>query len=288
MDTLNKKISEYYDKSHPIYKYFWYNEENLAMHYGLWDSKTSNRSEALINTNRVMANIAKIKENEVVLDAGCEVGGSSIWLAKNLKTRNVGISISKIHIQTAKSFVSKFGLDDKVKFYLMNFTKTRFSPESFDVVWATESMCHASSKFEFVSEANRVLKKGGRLIVCDAFLTKNNYTEDDRRMIDEFCEGFVVPNVETKKRFIEYLRKKKFKNIKFFNMTRNVLPSAKIIHDRCKIALPIAKILVALGIYPKVIEKTAVAGIRAYELIKKKAGVYGIFYAEKGLSANLV
>jgi ubiquinone/menaquinone biosynthesis C-methylase UbiE len=62
------------------------------------------------------------------------------------------------------------GVADKVLFHVMDYTQTNFADESFDVVWACESMSSASDKKAFIAEAYRLLKKGGRLIVIDFFV----------------------------------------------------------------------------------------------------------------------
>lgn len=279
---FNKKIIRYYNATNFFYKHFWYDERTLALHYGLWDSSTKNRSDALINTNKTMAEIAKIRRGDFILDAGCGVGGSSIWLAKKFGTKNIGIAINDVHVKEAKKFAEEFGVTDRTKFYKMDFTKTKFPKETFDVVWAIESICHATNKSLFVSEALRVLKKNGRLIVDDAWITKKSLTEDDRRMLRIFCEGYALPGLESKARFEYCLRRSKFKNIKFYDKTRNVLRSAKIIHDRCLIAMPLAKFLSRLGIISNIVVKNMLSGIMAYKIIKASIGSYGIFYAEKG------
>ena len=56
-------------------------------------------------------------------------------------------------------------LDFQNKDYLY----TRLENESFDVVWAMESVIAAEDKIEFLKEAIRILKKDGTLIIGDYF-----------------------------------------------------------------------------------------------------------------------
>ena len=54
----------------------------MGLHYGIWDYTTKTLAEAIINTNRQLAFLGKVSATDKVLDAGCGVGGSAIFLAK--------------------------------------------------------------------------------------------------------------------------------------------------------------------------------------------------------------
>ena len=151
-------IATWYDESSPLYRYFWYlNSDSFALHYGFWDKKTKHIGDALQNTNKVMAKQANITQNDRVLDAGCGIGGSVLWLAKYKKADVVGISISVKQIEKAKKLAKQAKVDHLVSFSVIDYLQTGFPNESFDVVWAIESVCHAEKKEDFLEEAYRVL-----------------------------------------------------------------------------------------------------------------------------------
>src|SRR5689334_15996501 len=97
----NHDIARYYDLSERHYRLFWNLDKSRSLHYGYWDSSTRNFHEALLNINRVLADKANIQEGERVLDAGCGVGGSALWLAKERKCLVTGISLNKTQIEKA-------------------------------------------------------------------------------------------------------------------------------------------------------------------------------------------
>lgn len=222
----NEDIARYYHLSEVHYKLFWNLDKARSLHYGYWDSSTKNFNEALLNINRVMADRAEITKGMNVLDAGCGVGGSSLWLAANRECSVTGISLSDKQVQKAADFARQSGLDDKVKFEQRDFTTTGYPSESFDIVWAIESVCHAYDKSEFLKEAFRVLKKGGRLIVADFFKT-DGLTGANAQKIQDFANSWAVTDFATWKSFHQQLKEVGFGNIENEDASKAVMPSAK-------------------------------------------------------------
>src|SRR2546428_4999839 len=130
-----------------------------------------------------MAEQANITQIDRILDAGCGIGGSALWLAKYTKAGVVGISISPKQIEKAKILAKQAKVDHLVSFSVIDYLQTGFPEESFDVVWAIESVCHAEKKEEFLKEAHRVLKKGGRIITADGFIKREPTTEREKQLV---------------------------------------------------------------------------------------------------------
>src|SRR5206468_7584773 len=105
--------------------------------------------DALQNTNKVMAEQVNITPNDRILDAGCGIGGSALWMAKNKRAEVVGISISGKQIEKAKTVAKQAKVDHLVSFSVIDYLDTGFPNESFEVVWAIESVCHAEKKEDF-------------------------------------------------------------------------------------------------------------------------------------------
>lgn len=165
----SKDIATYYDVSEDHYMYFWDLNQSHSLHYGYWDASTKTFREALANINTILADKAGIAPGDKVLDAGCGVGGSSIWLAKNKYAVVTGITLSQKQASRANAFAKQIGLEKHAVFEVQDYTNTTYDSESFDVVWAIESVCHAANKEDFIKEAYRLLKPGGQLILADFF-----------------------------------------------------------------------------------------------------------------------
>ena len=222
----NKEIARYYDVSESQYRIFWNLNKSRSLHYGYWNSNTKNFHEALLNINRILSSKAAITSNDVVLDAGCGVGGSSIWLAKNIGCKVTGISLSEKQVYTATTFAVREEVGHLANFEQRDFTASGYPDETFDVVWAIESVCHAKDKAAFVKEAFRILKKGGRLIMAD-FFKKDHLQGKDALQIKQWAHGWAVEDFSSEKDFGKVLIDNSFSHTQIEDASQAILPSAK-------------------------------------------------------------
>lgn len=222
----NKDIARYYDLSESQYRFFWNLNKSRSLHYGYWDASTKNFHEALLNINIILSKKAKITKEEIVLDAGCGIGGSSIWLAKKMGCKVTGISLSEKQVNTAKALAVKEGVEQLANFYSKDFTHTEFADESFDIVWAIESVCHANDKSAFLKEAFRILKKGGRLIMAD-FFKKENLQGKDAEQIQQWAHGWAVEDFSAREEFEKQLSQTGFSNVQIEDASSAIKRSTK-------------------------------------------------------------
>ncbi|MBT8220882.1 MAG: methyltransferase domain-containing protein [Bacteroidia bacterium] len=230
--TSNEAIIEYYERCEVHYKMHWNLDESLALHYGYWDETTKSFHEALMNTNKKLASIAEVQTHDRLLDMGCGIGGSSIYLAKETGCECVGISLSEKQIQTATRMAHEFGVADECTFLVRDFTDTNFKDQSFDVVWAVESVCHANQKEKFIEEAWRLLKPGGRLILADFLQTKEDLNAREQYIMDNWALGWAVPFFETESQFKNLLKAQGFGIDYYENATDHIQRSARRLYLR--------------------------------------------------------
>jgi cyclopropane fatty-acyl-phospholipid synthase-like methyltransferase len=255
------QVSSYYDLNTLFYRVFWYTRKSLGIHFGYYDPDIKTHDDAILRVNKTLAEIAKIKAGEKVLDAGCGVGGSSIWLAKNLDARPTGITISETQINKAYHYAQMNAVLDKTKFIKRSFAETEFPDNSFDVVWAIESICHAESKSKVMNELFRVLKPGGRLIISDWFQSKNELNSDEKELLNEFIHGFAVPSIETPGSFKDILTKAGFKNIKQIDRGKDIKKNLEFGMPRTKRLTVPAKVL------PKIFPKMKEVAMNYYGIL---------------------
>lgn len=285
---LDRDIVHYYEESYWDYRTVWMDGKNLALHYGFWEPGIRTHSQALCNMNRVLADLAAIRPGETVLDAGCGIGGSALWLAENRGVTVTGISLSPAQVEQARRHARRRRLADRVRFEVADFCRTSFADGSFDVVWGLESVCHALDKSAFVEEAFRLLKPGGRLVCSDGYAMRREYTDSEWETIRTCLDGWQIPNLATPDEFAKYLEKANFAAVRFRDVTVHILPSSERLHRIARLTRPLERIMAALRLRTAAQSGNFYTALNQYRIFRDGLACYGIFCADKPVSVGAV
>src|SRR5829696_937281 len=113
-----RKLIAYFEDTKVDYRLWWATSTALAKHFGFYDEQTTTHAEALLNMNRELAGRAKLHSSDRVLDAGCGVGGSAIWLAREFGVRVVGVNLVPGEIDRGRRYARRRNVADRVTFEL--------------------------------------------------------------------------------------------------------------------------------------------------------------------------
>jgi tocopherol O-methyltransferase len=221
-----RDVANYYNVTQLHYENWWGLKENHALHYGIWEDGIDSYAASVMNTNRIMLDLSGITEKDAVLDAGCGVGGAAVYVSSTKNALVTGITLSEKQFDFANRLANEKGVADKALFYVMDYTQTTFADESFDVVWACESISSAPDKKAFIAEAYRLLKKGGRLVLSDFFLRAENQ-EDKNSLIKKWIETWFMDNLVSADLFTEQLQQQGFSIKQKLDYTAQINKSAK-------------------------------------------------------------
>lgn len=275
---MDQKVSNYYDTVLPFYNLYF--GSSYSYHSGHFNPETKSKKEALLNVNQFLAEKASIKNGDFILDAGCGIGGSCIWLTRNYKVKTVGITVSKNQLREAKKLAKNLNLSKRIDYFLMDFNKTNFQDSKFDVVWAIESIVHATNKYDFLKETKRILKKKGRLVIADFFLARNPKNNIEEHFLQDFLDGFAIDNVALLPSFEKDLKLLNFRNIRHWDKT-NFMGNPTWVYKFLKFTYPLFILTERLKITPKSLAGTLKAVFALHDGAESGLFKRGVFLAEK-------
>ncbi len=280
-ETYDRRVVRFYEGALPGFFGSARDSASAAIHLGFWDGGTRDHREAAVNANRVLASRVALRSGERVLDAGCGAGASAVWLARELGARVLGVNLSPGQIHRARRLAHAQGVSGRVAFERQDFTATTFPDESFDVVWAQESVCHIEDKADFLSEAARLLRPGGRIVVADRFRSARPFGAEEEELLKGWLAGWAVPDLPTAGEFVEAARQAGLSDVRGEDATADVWPSLARMRLRALAGYSSAMALRRLGLCTGAQLAGIGAGLRQYEALRRGLWSYAVFTATK-------
>ena len=232
-------IVKYYEECNNAYQDAWGLDKNMQLNLGLWKKNTRNLAEALNNLNKEIAAKFEPKAHFRILDAGCGVGGTAIYLAKNFACKVVGISLVPGQIEQARKNACTAKVEHLVNFEEMDYQNTSFAAASFDAIIGIESICYAEPKIDFLTEAFRLLKKGGCLVLAENLQGKEKLSEkENKSLYTNAFNGCQVKSLDTQQQYLKNLDQVGFSAANCEDYTAFIRPSIKRLRRFYYLAAP--------------------------------------------------
>lgn len=279
-----EEIVRYYEQCQIDYEIVWHLDSKMCMHYGYWDETTGNLRAALVNMNSKVADFANMQPGALVLDAGCGVGGSSIFLANKFGASTVGITLSSKQVETCIRNAEKHAVDHLCTFQRQNYLHTNFPDNSFDVVWAIESVCYSFDKLDFLNEAFRILRPGGKLIVADFFETDYNERVTDTTALQKMANTWSIKKFAGVNEFWTKMKLAGFEHCRKKDVTGNVIKSIKRLYYSFFPGIVITNVAQTMGFRNHVQTANTWSTYYQYKAYKKQLWKYMFYYGEKPIN----
>lgn len=105
--------------------------------------------------------LCRIGTEDLVLEVGCGVGYTSVYLAQVIGCRVVAVDIYERMIERARERAEQAGVADRIEFRLADAQRLPFEANTFDVVFCESVTAFAADKQRAVNEYVRVVRPGG-------------------------------------------------------------------------------------------------------------------------------
>jgi tocopherol O-methyltransferase len=195
-------VRAYYERNTRLFLALGVGRKTLAMRRAVWADGVESLPEAVEYVNGLIAaearsRAAAMKEGMLhVLDIGCGVGGSLLFLADavGVPLKGIGVTISPRQAHFARRQAGIRGHSSKCSFVAADFSSLTGLP-LFHLAFAIESSVHFAAPAAFFFSAAQSLAPGGRLIVIDDFVGRDGLRNDERQLLEAFRREWLLPSL---------------------------------------------------------------------------------------------
>ncbi|RBP40432.1 tocopherol O-methyltransferase [Roseimicrobium gellanilyticum] len=192
-------VARHYDQLDRFYREIW----GEHVHHGVWETGKESPEQAVRRLVDLVAERAQLTPGMEVLDVGCGYGGTSRILAREHGVHVIGLTVSPAQARYAESVTEPPG---NPQYLLEDWMENQREPSHYDAMVAIESTEHMQDKVRVFTEAARVLKPGGRLVVC-AWLSGGNLKPwEHRHLIEPVCREGRLPAMGTEGEYMGWMQ----------------------------------------------------------------------------------
>jgi tocopherol O-methyltransferase len=231
--TLYQKIQEFYDASSGLWEQIW-GEHMHHGYYGADGTEKKDRRQAQIDLIEEILNWAGVSQTSNILDVGCGIGGSSLYLAEKFNANATGITLSPVQAARATERAKEANLSTRCSFQVADAQAMPFADNSFDLVWSLESGEHMPDKSQFLRECYRVLKPGGKLIMvtwCHRPTDNSPLTTDEEKLLQDIYRVYCLPYVISLPEYEAIARQLPLQNISTADWSKSVAAFWNVVID---------------------------------------------------------
>lgn len=205
-------VAEHYNSLDPWYRKLWGDH----LHHGLWKEGDETPQQAVEELVKLIAEKGDLKQGQDVCDIGCGYGATARLLNQKWGANVTGFSLSERQLEYARS------QDTQSNYILRDWLENSLPTNSYDLAISVESSEHMVDKLKFFTEAYRVLKPGGRLVIC-AWLSKENPRNwEVKHLLEPICREGRLPSLGSVSDYTQLMMRAGFGQVSYEDLTSDV------------------------------------------------------------------
>lgn len=201
-------------------------------YYGADGSRRGDRKQAQVDLIEELLNWGFLGSPPLatnILDVGCGIGGSTLYLAQKFNAKATGITLSPVQANRAIARAQEANLSSQADFKVADALKMPFDNESFDLVWSLESGEHMPDKRLFLQECCRVLKPGGTLIVAtwchrSCLPPQGPLTDQEQKLLNRIYSAYHLPYIVSLSEYADIAENLRFEQVRTADWSDAVAP----------------------------------------------------------------
>jgi cyclopropane fatty-acyl-phospholipid synthase-like methyltransferase len=219
-------VRDYYDANTARFERFGQGRRTSAIHRAVWANEVRSRDDAFDYLNELVRRECESLAVELgaplhLLDLGCGVGGSLIFLLTRTPFTGTGVTLSGVQAARARERARTAGLAERLAIVHADFQMLPEAVPAAHLAYAIEAFVHATDAAAFFDAAAAHVVSGGLLIVCDDFLRtdEDSLSASDRRVVDSVRQGWLTHSLMTPGRASAYAERAGFHLLKDLDLT---------------------------------------------------------------------
>ena len=192
-------VADYYDENTRRFLALGQGGNESAIHRAVWGPGVEDEAAAFHYVDGLL--LEELAETPVavtrprVLDLGCGVGATLIYLLRRSAAEGFGITVSELQAALAREHAPD-DVAGRLHVWQGDFC-TETLPDDVNLAYGIESFAHASDSQAFFERAAASLAPGGRLALCDDFLTHAGTRASEQQWVSEFRRGWRLSSLLT-------------------------------------------------------------------------------------------
>ena len=220
MNDRVQDVQKYYDHNTKIFQR--HGQSGLSIHRAVWGPGVTTRDSAVhFVDDLILTELRDFEPNTKILDMGCGVGASLLYFAQRLAIVGEGVTISPLQAAHAAELFERARVNT-LRCRFGNFLALPPDIHDVDLAFSIEAFVHSPDAEGYFSQAARVVRPGGKLIICDDFLSQRaslNSSAQERKWLQEFRTGWKISSLVTVNSACETARSVGFTLISVLDLT---------------------------------------------------------------------
>ena len=179
-------VAVHYDELDVAYRRIW----GEHVHHGYWRTGRESAAEAVEALVGLVETRLDLERGQDVCDIGCGYGATAVGLVARH-----GVSVLGLTVSAAQEGIARSRGIPGFTCLRRDWLDNRLPDASFDRAYAIESSEHMVDKDRFFAEAARVLRPGGRMVVCAWLEGEAARPWDKRHLLEPICTEGRLPGM---------------------------------------------------------------------------------------------